>query len=83
MTDDLEKLASLQRAAWSKNGKSLSPARRSRRLKEKPVAETPMPECPSWVDAHLVKEWEKVCRAKDEFAAAAHIRNLKKRNRGL
>lgn len=82
MTDDIDKMASAQREAWGNKPRTPSVSRSSRHLSDRPSNSRPIPECPSWVPSNLIKEWQKVCRSQDEFAAAAHIRNLK-RSRGL
>ncbi len=75
MKDEIDQLVATQRAAW---GRKARPARTPRKPRGSAAESTPLCECPSWVPGHLVKEWTKVAKAKDEFAAAAHIRNLKK-----
>ena len=81
MTEKEEKLSAAKvLAAWA--AKSPSVIRRSRRLSDKPGKPEPHLVCPGWVPVNLKNEWLKVARAKDEFAAAAHIRSLK-RSRGL
>lgn len=81
MTDEYTKLSAAKvLAAWAKTSPSV--VRRTRRLAEKPGKPEPHLVCPGWVPVNLKNEWLKVARAKDEFAAAAHIRSLK-RSRGL
>lgn len=75
MTDDLEKLVTAQRAAWTKRPREIP----RRRIPKETVMVTPEPECPKWVPSHHVEEWRRVALIKDEFAAAAHVRELKRR----
>lgn len=56
------------------------PVMRRRKRPETNPAVKYVPECPKWVPLHLIKEWKKIALAKDEYAAAAHVRALKKRD---
>lgn len=75
MSDDIDKLASAQRSAWGRPKGRLTP----RVIKTHDPAASSIAECPHWVPDDLVKEWKKVAAAKDEYAAAAHVRELKRR----
>ena len=75
MSDDLDNLAASQSDAW----KTSRPRRLPRKVSAPSIVVNGLPECPHWVPADLVKEWNKVAASKDEYAAAAHVRELKRR----
>jgi len=93
MTDDLDKLAESQRAAWSVGSKARPIARRDHQLRQRNKTSARgvgvadgrcegrllKTKCPAWVPKCLVQEWERVLCEEDEFAAAAHVRALKAR----
>lgn len=89
MTEDIDALAARQRKAW---GRAKKPplADRIATINERrawndaarsdaKIAQGAWVECPAWVPKELRKEWARVLREKDEFAAAAHVRALKRK----
>ncbi len=77
MNDDLDKLAGAQMARWGKPKKAIQPQRQRPQFASGTPISATSSICPSWVPRHLIDEWRRVERQKDEFAAAAHVRALK------